>query len=96
MKTTASKGIKTGRSLNNYEQNVLLPILTQGLELKKGKENAVTSYEMLDALSKCKIAVNKRSIERVIKQIRINNLIKGLMATHNEYFIANSKEIARR
>lgn len=38
MKTTASKGIKTGRSLNNYEQDVLLPILTQGLELKKVKK----------------------------------------------------------
>lgn len=47
---------------------------------------------MLDALSKCKIAVNRRSIERVIQHIRINNLIKGLMATHNGYFIANSKE----
>lgn len=42
---------KKVRSLSNYEQNVLLPILMNGLEMKKGKMNAVTNKQIVQSLS---------------------------------------------
>ena len=92
MEKKVLKGRKKRRALSQYEQNVLLPILLKGLKTKVGKENAVTRTQMLNMLSEYKVMANRRSLERVIKYIRLNHLIYGLMATNYGYYIAKTEE----
>lgn len=92
MKTIIAKNTQSRGALNNFECHVLLPILTKALKIKKGKENAVTYQQIVNALSQHKVKANRKSIERVIKHIRMNGLIKGLLGSYNGYYVANSKE----
>ena len=79
------------RSLSRYELNVLLPILMKGLEMKKGKMNAVTSIQIIMGMKKHGLNINNTSVNKLINYIRTNDLIDGLMATSLGYFITNSE-----
>lgn len=83
---------KTERSLSVYEQNVLLPILVKGLEMKKGKANAATGKQIVHGLRSYGLKITDRELSRVINYIRINDLINGLMASNVGYYISNSEE----
>ena len=83
---------KTMRALSNYELNVLLPILIKGLEMKKGKANAVTSHQIIRAIRKHGLKISMRSVLMLINHIRTNDLIVGLMATSTGYYITSSEE----
>ncbi len=80
------------RLLSNYELNVLLPILMKGLEMKKGKPNAVTSNEIIKALRKNGLKINGRSVWMLINHIRNNDLIVGLIATSSGYYITSNEQ----
>ena len=71
--------VKTN-TLSNYEQNVLLPILIKGLEMKKGKQNAVTNKQMVRGLQSFGLKIDVRRVCKLISYIRTNDLIVGLMA----------------
>ena len=79
------------RPITIYEQNVLLPILIKGLEMKKGKMNAVTSIQIIMGMKKHGLNINNTSVNKLINYIRTNDLIDGLMATSLGYFITNSE-----
>ena len=80
------------RHLSNYEQNVLMPILINGLEMKKGKKNAVTNKQMVNGLRGHGLKVNLRDVCRLINHIRTNDLVVGLMATSAGYYITDSEQ----
>ena len=79
------------RALSAYEQNVLLPILMKGLQMKKGKKNAVTNNQMVEAVRKHGVKINYRSMIMVINHIRTNDLIVGLMASSLGYYITDNE-----
>ena len=79
------------RPITIYEQNVLLPILIKGLEMKKGKMSAVTSIQIVMGMKKHGLNINNTSVNKLINYIRTNDLIDGLMATSLGYFITNSE-----
>ena len=83
---------KQTRPLTNYDHNVLLPILMKGLELKKGKMNAVTSKQIGQGLRSQGLKINDRNVCKLINHIRTNDLIVGLMATSAGYYITNSEQ----
>ena len=83
---------KTVRALSNYEQNVLLPILMKGLEMKRGKTNAVTVKQMTRAMRKHGLKIGERSVFELIHHIRTNDLIVGLMATSAGYYITDNEQ----
>ena len=67
--------------LNDYEMGVLLPLLVRGLRTKIGRENTLKgSYKLNDA-----------RVRKIINHIRTNDLIPGLIATSEGYFIAQSE-----
>ena len=71
------------------EEMEKLPIVVKGLQTKIGKQKAVTSTKICDALN----IIGPR-LRKMINHIRINNLIFGLCSSSNGYFIAeNEKEI---
>ena len=83
---------KVRRLLSNYEQNVLLPILMKGLEMKKGKTNAVTSEQIVESLRKHGVRISKTTLYSLINYIRTNDLVMGLMGTNYGYYITNSEQ----
>ena len=77
--------------LSVYEQNVLLPILIKGLEIKKGKQNAVTNKQIVQSLRGHGLKINQRSVCRLINNIRMNDLVEGLMASPKGYYISEDE-----
>ena len=84
--------VKRSRSLSNYEVNVLLPILMKGLEMKKGKENAVTNKQIVHSVRKHGVRINSFSVILLVNHIRTNDLMVGLMATSNGYYVSSSEQ----
>ncbi len=80
------------RTLSSYEENVLLPILIKGLAAKKGKMNAVTNKEIVHAVRQHGVRINRQSVVVLISHIRKNDLIVGLMAAANGYYVGSSEQ----
>lgn len=76
--------------LNDYEMGVLLPLLVRGLRTKIGRENAVTNKHIVNTL-KGSYKLNDARVRKIINHIRTNDLIPGLIATSDGYFIAQSE-----
>lgn len=86
------KGFKDQtQPLNDYEQNKLLPIVIMGLREKKGKENAVTSHYIVKSLKKLDYKIDGPRLRKIINHIRTNDMILGLIATSDGYYIAGSE-----
>lgn len=76
--------------LTNYETGVLLPLLVRGLRTKKGRDSAVTNRYIVTALrGSCKLS--EARVRKIINHIRTNDLIPGLIATSDGYFIAEAE-----
>lgn len=75
--------------LSVYEQNVLLPILIKGLEMKAGKANAVTNKQIVQSLTGHGLKINYRCVCRLINHIRTNDLVEGLVASSFGYYVTN-------
>jgi len=76
--------------LTDYEKNVLLPLLIRGLGIKKGQANAVTNKNIVSAL-KDNYKLSEARVRKIINHIRTNDLIPGLIATSEGYFIAETE-----
>ena len=76
--------------LTDYETDVLLPVLLSGLRTKIGKNNAVTNKHIIDCL-KGSYKIDAARIRKIINHIRTNDLLPGLIATSDGYFIATTE-----
>lgn len=83
---------KVERPLNVYEYSVLLPILVNALKNKNGRENAVTSTQIVTALRGHNMKINERNVCRIVNHIRMNDLIVGLMGSSAGYYIMSSEQ----
>ncbi|MCQ2301429.1 MAG: hypothetical protein MJZ94_02230 [Bacteroidales bacterium] len=80
--------------LSTYEEETLLPIMIKCLELKRGKENAVTNKVMCERMKEYGYNIDETKVRKIINHIRINYLIDCLMATSKGYYISDDpKEI---
>lgn len=75
--------------LNEYERDVLLPVILKGLRTKIGKGNAVTNKHIIQCLSPA-YRINDARLRKLINHIRVNGLLPCLMATSEGYYISNS------
>ena len=80
------------RPLNEYELNILLPIMIQGLISKLGKDNAIKNFQICTALKAKGYKVDQARIRKLINHIRINGMVIGLIATSDGYYIAETQE----
>jgi hypothetical protein len=76
--------------LTDYETNVLLPVLIRGLEVKKGHATVVTNKYIVSTL-KGSYNLNEARVRKIINHIRTNDIIPGLIATSDGYFIAETE-----
>ena len=77
--------------LTGYETWVLLPRLISGLKTKQGRRSAVTNKYIVSRL-KGSFKISEARVRKIINHIRTNDLIPGLIATSDGYFIAETEE----
>lgn len=77
--------------LNDYELRVLLPVIVQGLKNKQGKRNAVTNTYIIGRL-KPAYKIDAARLRKIINHIRTNDLLPGLIATSDGYFLASDEQ----
>ncbi len=77
--------------LNEYEQDTLLPIIIRGLRARIGKESAVINRYIVSQL-KPTYNVTEARVRKIINHIRTADLIPGLIATSEGYFIAETEQ----
>lgn len=78
--------------LNDYELRVLLPVILAGLKDKQGKRNAVTNGYIIGRLKQQGYRIDAPRLRKVINHIRTNDLIPGLIATSEGYFLAEDEQ----
>ena len=72
--------------LTDEELKLVEPII-KGLEVRIGKETAVTNKEIQKAMN-----LSSARVHKIIQYIRINNLLNGICSSGNGYFIAKDIE----
>lgn len=78
--------------LNDYELRVLLPVILAGLKDKQGKRNAVTNGYIIGRLKQQGYRIDAARLRKVINHIRTNDIIPGLIATSEGYFLAEDEQ----
>lgn len=77
--------------LNDFEESLVYGFCA-GLITKKGKRNAITNKQIIEAYAKQNITLTSARIRKIINHIRINNLISRVCATSDGYFIAENDD----
>ncbi|MDR2009921.1 MAG: hypothetical protein LBQ22_05520 [Bacteroidales bacterium] len=77
--------------LTDYEAEVLLPLLIRGLHTKIGHNSAVTNKHIVTSL-KHTYNISDARVRKIINHIRTNDLVPGLIATSEGYFIAETED----
>ena len=70
--------------LSEYEENVLLPVILQGL-------NAVTNRTIVMRLSVAGYKIDEARCRKLINHIRTTDILPGLIATSGGYFLAENE-----
>lgn len=78
--------------LNDYELRTLLPVILEGLKNKQGKRNAVTNTYIIGRLKAQGYKIDPARLRKVINHIRTNDLLPGLIATSEGYFLATDEK----
>lgn len=78
--------------LNKYELS-FVPYIINKLSLNIGKKKAVTNSKICKHLQIYRGAdISLPRFRKIVQYIRINGLIKNLIATSNGYFVASSRQ----
>lgn len=80
--------------LSDKEKRIL-PWFVNGLKVKIGKEKAVTNKEMCAGFLRLGQIVSEARARKIISHIRINGLVKNLIATSKGYYIEPDLERRR-
>lgn len=76
--------------LCEYESGVLLPIMIKGLQTKIGKRSAIKNGQIVQTL-KSSYKITEARVRKLINHIRTNDIIPGLIATSDGYYIAQTE-----
>lgn len=74
--------------LSQFEEEVLLPAVTEILGTRFGRKNQISNAEIRRTLNEWHIASSGPRIRKVINHIRRNGIIKFLLAGRHGYYIA--------
>lgn len=81
------------KELNQYEHDVIVPILIKVLKVRIGKARAITNKEIIKQLKeKLNIKTSGPRIRKMIHFIRITGVVTRLIATSKGYYVSNSKD----
>jgi hypothetical protein len=77
--------------LNEFELG-LVPGFVKGFNTKQGKNNAITSKEIIRKYSDHGIKLTGARIRKIVNHIRTNGLVKNLIASSAGYYISNDPD----
>ncbi|MCC8154594.1 MAG: hypothetical protein LIP01_10495 [Tannerellaceae bacterium] len=80
------------KPLTEYETGVLLPVLISGLQTKRGKMNAVKNSYIVKMLRNKSYVISEARVRKIINHIRTHDLVCGLIATSDGYYIAETRQ----
>lgn len=78
--------------LTDEEKNNIVPLLVRGLQTKIGKDNAITSTDMITAMKKYNHKIGGAKLRKLIQYIRMTGLVERLVATSKGYYICNRED----
>lgn len=78
--------------LNDYEREVLLPIIVKCLRRHVGKDKAITNSRMCEALVDSGYDIKEIRMRKIIHYIRDNWLIGCLIASNRGYHVTRDKD----
>ena len=76
--------------LNDYEMDVLLPVIVRGLLLRVGKSRRVSSTAIIDGMTGAKYRLDGPRLRKIINFIRMNDIIVGLVSDGKGYYVATT------
>lgn len=80
----------------NQEEIVIAHKIASAFSFRKGKEKAITNAQIVKAMQAKSYKVNDTRIRKIIQYIRVNYLVKNLVASNKGYYVeTNEKEIAK-
>ena len=83
--------------LNEYERDTLLPLLVRGLQTKIGSKKAITNKKMIKALESIGYdGLSGPRVRKIINYIRIQGLVRNLVASSKGYYIEDNVEERRK
>ena len=82
--------------LTDYERDTLLPVIVRGLSNKFGKARAITNTAIVKAMKGAGYILTEARLRKIINHIRINGMVRWLVATSNGYYIATSVDEMRQ
>ena len=74
--------------LTEYQINVVVPRVAAILKDSRGKAHAKTNEQMRRALAAFNITVKDAEMRAVINYIRVNHIVKCVLASGNGYYVA--------
>lgn len=77
--------------LTDYERNTLLPVIAMGLRSKVGEAKAITNEKITRAMKDAGYKLNDARLRKIINHIRVNGLVKWLIATSKGYYVAANR-----
>ena len=77
--------------LNEYERDVLLPVMAMCLARHKGKKNVITNKKMCEAMKEKGYSIGEVRIRKIINYIRVMDIVKYLIGTGKGYYVAESQ-----
>ena len=80
------------KPLTNYERDVLLPVVVNGLKGKIGAAKAVSNSHICKSLRAAGYDVTEVRIRKIINHIRVNGLVFFLIASGKGYYIAEKRQ----
>ncbi len=83
---------KETQPLTEYEKNVLLPIFLRNLKHKIGAQNSVKNTTIVKKLRQAGYKISDSRVRKIINHIRVNDLIYGIIATSDGYYIAQNSD----
>ena len=85
-------GFESQTSQLSREEIEISKVIIRGLERRIGKENAVSSNEMMKGLARMGIDIAGSRVRKIINHIRNTNAIPGLAANSNGYYCVKNIE----
>ena len=77
--------------LNEYELNILMPIVARGLAAHVGRANSVTNRHICDRLTRAGYQIGDARLRKIVNYIRVKGIVKCVIATSNGYYVATNR-----
>jgi len=76
--------------LNDYEKDVLLPVIVRGLLKRVGKSRRVSGTAIIDGMNAAHYRLDGPRLRKIINHIRANDIIPCLVSNAQGYFVAST------